>query len=317
MEMDKFPGKIWVISHKLVAVAAGLGQIGIHRNVIHPKFGNFIGLGTVLIEANISEQAQPIDYNPCLSCKLCVAACPVGAIGSDGDFNFSSCYNHNYKEFMGGFTNWVETIADSKKATDYREKVTDSESVSVWQSLSFGANYKAAYCMAVCPAGEDVISPFLANRSEFLKEVVKPLQRKQEPIYVVKGSDAEEHVLKRFPHKTVRQQENGLRPTSIESFLSGLKLIFQRNQSADLNAIYHFTFTGAEEQQVTITIKEKKLEISDGLIGKPSIKITADSQVWIKFIRKEANLAWALIRRKVQIRGNPKLLIQFGKCFLA
>jgi len=51
MEQDRFPGKIWVVSHKPVAVAAGLGHMGIHRNVIHPKFGNFIVLGTVLIDA--------------------------------------------------------------------------------------------------------------------------------------------------------------------------------------------------------------------------------------------------------------------------
>jgi hypothetical protein len=38
MEMDRFPGgKIWVVSHKPVAVAAGLGHMGIHRNVIHPS----------------------------------------------------------------------------------------------------------------------------------------------------------------------------------------------------------------------------------------------------------------------------------------
>src|SRR3954463_3140784 len=33
MEMDRFPGKVWVVSHKPVAVAAGLGMTGIHRNV--------------------------------------------------------------------------------------------------------------------------------------------------------------------------------------------------------------------------------------------------------------------------------------------
>jgi epoxyqueuosine reductase QueG len=49
MEMDQFPGKAWVVSHKPVAVAAGLGQMGIHRNAssqvwqLHP--------GTVLIAA--------------------------------------------------------------------------------------------------------------------------------------------------------------------------------------------------------------------------------------------------------------------------
>src|SRR5579862_6898796 len=48
MEADGWGTKMWVVSHKPVAVAAGLGRMGIHRNVIHPKFGNFILLGTVL-----------------------------------------------------------------------------------------------------------------------------------------------------------------------------------------------------------------------------------------------------------------------------
>ncbi len=61
MEMDKFPGKIWVVSHKPVAVAAGLGMMGIHRNVIHQKFGNFILLGTILVESEVDEYGQPID----------------------------------------------------------------------------------------------------------------------------------------------------------------------------------------------------------------------------------------------------------------
>jgi epoxyqueuosine reductase QueG len=76
MEMDRFPEKVWVVSHKPVAVAAGLGMMGLHRNVIHPKFGNFILLGTILIAAEVSETNNPIAYNPCLDCKLCVAALP-------------------------------------------------------------------------------------------------------------------------------------------------------------------------------------------------------------------------------------------------
>ena len=95
MEASRFPGKTWVVSHKPVAVAAGLGQIGIHRNVIHPVFGNFILLGTVIVAAPIAESSAPIDYNPCLECKLCVAACPVGAIGADGGFDFAACFTHN------------------------------------------------------------------------------------------------------------------------------------------------------------------------------------------------------------------------------
>src|SRR5262249_1367601 len=56
--MNVGAGKIWIVSHKTVAVAAGLGHMGIHRNVIHPKFGNFILLGTVLVDAPISTYRQ-------------------------------------------------------------------------------------------------------------------------------------------------------------------------------------------------------------------------------------------------------------------
>jgi Fe-S-cluster-containing hydrogenase component 2 len=151
MEMDKFPGRIWVVAHKPVAVAAGMGVMGIHRNVIHPKFGNFILLATILLDAPISRYSEPLDYSPCLECKLCVAACPVGAIGKDGSFDFVACSVHNYREFMGRFTDWAQTIADSADAADFRSRVSDSQNASMWQSLSFKANYKAAYCLAVCP----------------------------------------------------------------------------------------------------------------------------------------------------------------------
>lgn len=139
MDMSGFPGKVWTVSHKPVAVAAGLGKMGIHRNVIHPKFGNFIILGTVVTELELDTYDEPIDYNPCLECKLCVSACPVGAIAADGNFNFAVCATHNYREFMGGFTTWAETVAESKSVLDYRKKFNDGESASMWQSLSFGA----------------------------------------------------------------------------------------------------------------------------------------------------------------------------------
>ncbi|GAB4151821.1 MAG: 4Fe-4S binding protein [Planctomycetaceae bacterium] len=315
MEMDNFPGKIWVVSHKPVAVAAGLGMMGIHRNVIHPKFGNFILLGTVLIDAEVSEHGQPIDYNPCLECKLCVAACPVGAISPEGDFNFSACYSHNYREFMGGFTDWTEDIADSKNRFDYRERVTDSESASMWQSLSFGANYKAAYCLSVCPAGEDVIGPYLADKKSHLHEIVKPLKEKEETVYVLKNSDAEEYVTKRFPNKTTKYVGNSLRPINIDGFLRGVPLVFQPGKSADLNATYQFTFTGDEERKATIVIADKKISVEDGHIGEPDLHVTADARTWIGFLRQEKSIIWAMLRRKVRLKGPLKLLLAFGKCF--
>lgn len=315
MEMAHFPGKTWIVAHKPVAVAAGLGRMGIHRNVIHPVFGNFILLGTILVAAPVSEISQPLDYNPCLECKLCVAACPVGAIGSDGAFDFSACYTHNYREFMGGFTDWAEQLAESNGSSDYRQRVSDSETVSLWQSLAFGPNYKAAYCMAVCPAGEDVIAPFLADRKGYLNEVVRPLQQKVETVYVTPDSDAEQHVKQRFPHKTVQRVGNGLRPTSIASFLRDLHIAFRRHRAATLDLTYHFTFTGAEPAEATIVIRHGTFHVERGLIGTANVHITADSTTWIAVLRKDASLAWALLRRRIRLRGSPMLLRRFAECF--
>jgi ferredoxin len=316
MEMDRFnTGETWVVSHKPVAVAAGLGHLGIHRNVIHPRFGNFILLGTVLLEADATAYDQPLAYNPCLECKLCVAACPTGAIAPDGQFNFSACYTHNYREFMGGFTDWVERVADSKHARAYRKRVADAESASMWQSLSFGANYKAAYCLAVCPAGEDVIGPYLMDKARHVQAIVRPLQEKEETVYVVANSDAEAHVARRFPTKTTKRVGNGLRPRSIAFFLRSLPRAFQRGQSEGLDATYHFTFTGSEDRKATVVIRDKTVQVSEGHVGTAALRVTADSQWWLGFLAKERNLLWGLVHRKLRLKGAPRLLLAFGKCF--
>ncbi|GMT48820.1 MAG: 4Fe-4S ferredoxin [bacterium] len=163
MDADRWPGKIWYVSHKVMAVQAGIGQMGIHRNVIHPKYGNFIILDSILIDTQLDQYGQPLTENPCFDCRLCISACPVGAVREDG-LDFTACATHNYREFMGRFQEWVEQVVSSKSVKSYRSKIHDRETFSFWQSLSFGANYKAAYCMAVCPAGEDIIHQYHTDK---------------------------------------------------------------------------------------------------------------------------------------------------------
>ncbi len=315
MEMDRWPGRIWVVSHKPIAVAAGLGVMGIHRLVIHPKFGNHILLGTVVIEAEVTSRAVPLDFNPCLECKLCVAACPTGAIKPDGEFDFSACYTHNYREFMGGFGDWVENIAESKNRLDYRKKVTDAETVSMWQSLGWGPNYKAAYCMAVCPAGEDVIGPFLENKKGYIKGVLKPLQDKEEDVYVVEGSDAHEYVGKRFKRKSVRVVGSGLRPVDAKGFFEALPWLFQRGQAKGLDCVYHFTIKGERAHLATITISDQRLKVEANHVGKAKVRLIASEAAWIGFVRGERSLIRGLLTFGIIVIGDPRLLLRFGKCF--
>src|SRR5262249_2638618 len=102
---------------------------------------------------------------------------------------------------------------------------------------------------------------------------------------------------------------------SIRGFLFGLPFVFQRGRAKGLEATYHFTFTGAENLQATIVIRNQTLQISEGHHGKADLRMTADSDAWLGFLANERNLVWSLLRRKIRIKGSPRLLLAFGKCF--
>jgi ferredoxin len=315
MDLDQWPGKMWPVSHKPIAVAAGLGHLGHNRNLLHPRFGNFILLDTIVVDRQATAYDSPLEFNPCIECKLCAAVCPVGAIGKDGNFQFSNCFTHNYRDRLGGFSDWVENIVSSKTVCDYRKKVADPDTVSMWQSLSYGICNKSSYCLAVCPAGEERIGLYLADRQSYIQQVVKPLQNKKESVYVIPGSDSEAHVAKRYPHKALTRVGNGLRPKSAQNFLDSLSVVFQRDRAEGMNVIYHFTFTGEENCEATVIIRNKTVEVKEGHVDTPNLHVTADTRTWLDFLAKEKNLVLALLQRKIRIKGSPRLMQKFANCF--
>ncbi len=100
MDQDHWPDRSWAVAHKLVAEAAGMGRRGLNRLLLHPRFGGHVVLGTIILDAEVAPLGEPLDFDPCLQCKLCVAVCPVGSVGSDGHFSFSNCIVHNYRDRM-------------------------------------------------------------------------------------------------------------------------------------------------------------------------------------------------------------------------
>jgi epoxyqueuosine reductase QueG len=70
------------LSHKAVAVQAGLGWIGKSALFIHSEHRARLRLVTVLTDMPL-EAGSPVKRS-CGSCQLCIKACPAGAISDQG-----------------------------------------------------------------------------------------------------------------------------------------------------------------------------------------------------------------------------------------
>jgi len=71
------------LSHKAVAVRAGLGWIGKSALFIHPSHRARLRLATVLTDMPL-EPGSPLDGPGCGPCDVCIAACPAGALSEQG-----------------------------------------------------------------------------------------------------------------------------------------------------------------------------------------------------------------------------------------
>lgn len=192
MAMERYPGKIFDVSHKIMAVEAGLGHMGINRLLLHPKHGSSIQLESILVNGAMDAYDHPLEENPCIKCNLCAVVCPTGAITRGRPFDFMACMTHTYRDNFAGFANLVEAIVTSQNMEEYRSRFDERETGLMWQSLMFGMSYRCSYCMAVCPAGEEVRPIYLENKKEHIERILKPLRDRQERVYVTAGSRAEE-----------------------------------------------------------------------------------------------------------------------------
>ncbi len=315
MDMDRWPSKPWEVSHKRVAEEAGLGRMGLHRVVIHPILGNHFLLATLLIDAEVDGVGQPLAESPCIDCKLCAAVCPVGAIGQDGGFDFMSCAMHNYHELFGGVQEWVEAVAASHSAKGYRRRFGDSETLSRWQSLTYGHAYRCSYCMAVCPAGQDTVAAYRRDKKQYLREVVKPLQGKEEPVYVIRGSSAEK-AARTNTCKDVRFVRNTIRPNSVDTFLDGTSLLFNPEAARDVRLKLSFEFTGEENRLATIDISDQRVQVQAGKTNEADLHVRVDSATWIGIVNEELSPLRALLTGKMKLKGNPAHLKTFKRCLL-
>lgn len=79
------------LSHKRVAVGAGLGWLGRNNLLVTLRFGAQVRLVTILTDLELNPN-RPLERG-CGSCHACIAACPAKAIGENpAEFKHLDCF---------------------------------------------------------------------------------------------------------------------------------------------------------------------------------------------------------------------------------
>lgn len=78
------------VLEKQWAEAAGTGRTGKNTLFMVPGFGSRIFLGELLLDLEI-EADNPLDWEPCGDCTICLDACPTGALTVAGRLDATRC----------------------------------------------------------------------------------------------------------------------------------------------------------------------------------------------------------------------------------
>lgn len=97
------------LSHKMIAIRAGIGWIGRNNLLVHPQYGSKIRIATVLTDMPLKTDS-PLEKG-CGECRMCIEICPVKAIKeSYKDWNKPVCLEklkyfakaHNVGQYICG-----------------------------------------------------------------------------------------------------------------------------------------------------------------------------------------------------------------------
>lgn len=328
---QRWADKIWPLSHKLVAQAAGLGVIGTSRNFLHTRFGAYCLIDTVVTNLEWPSYDAPAAWNPCLTCNLCVASCPTEAIRADGTFDFFACYNHTYRDSIPGFLDLVGDLVE-RSPRAFRKRWADNEIAALWQALAFKVEYRCFNCVATCPAEiEAAFHDDKQVRRQYLDETLKPLTHTrtvEDAQFVLDTPSARErHGIAPGDWRTSIDRAGRswqgvrlvnlrrIRTQNVDAMMRWMPQYFRPTEAKGLACTVQFDLTGPGGGQWTMRIADRRCEMRPGVAERPDLTIRARATLWLAVHRGDASPVLALLTGRIRLRGRRALFLRFPALF--
>jgi epoxyqueuosine reductase QueG len=334
---QRWADKLWPLSHKLVAQAAGLGVVGTSRNFLHRRYGAYCLIDTVLTNLEFrpeeyADSERPIEWNPCIECNLCVASCPTDAIRADGEFDFFACYNHTYRDSIPGFLDLVRDLSEAKPRK-FDHRWSDSEIAALWQSLAFRVEYRCFNCVATCPAEIDAaFHSDKAVRGQYLKETLRPLthtRREVEQRFVIDTPSARErHAIApgsyRTPPDVSRPGRRGMvrlvqlqriRVSNVDTMMRMMPYYFRPEEAGALDFTCQFDFSGPGGGQWVLRVAEERCNVAPGTATAPDLTVRCEAGLFLAVHRGEASAGRALLLGRIRLAGQRRLFLVLPRIF--
>ncbi len=94
------------VMDKAWAVRSGIGWMGKHTNVINPDYGSWIFLSEIITSLEFETYDSPIE-DLCGSCRICIDACPTGAIVDEYLLDANLCISYQTIENKGEIPGYI------------------------------------------------------------------------------------------------------------------------------------------------------------------------------------------------------------------
>lgn len=93
------------LAERELAVRAGLGWIGRHTLLIHPRHGSAFFIAGLLLNVNTENEPAAVRFaKGCASCRRCLDACPAQAITEENGVDARRCISYLTIEHRGDFS---------------------------------------------------------------------------------------------------------------------------------------------------------------------------------------------------------------------